>query len=350
MNRLTATLLFLCAAILATPAQASVITMSWTPIGNPGNAADTTGYGSVPYSYNIGTYDVTEGQYVAFLNSNDPNGTDPLGLYNTGMTNYGGVTFNSGNANGSMYSVVSGDGQLPINCVTWYDTIRFANWMNNGQPVFATEPTATNNATENGAYTLLGFTPTPSNGNSITRNNGATVVLPSENEWYKAAYYNPATQSYFTYPTSSNTAPTATTPTSTPNSANYDDAVGDGFDPSAALTAVGAYLGTTSPYGAYDMGGDVWQWNEELYVDGESRDVRGDSFDGVGGYMESSFSSDDDPSDGYFSIGFRVASVPEPSSFLLALIGCGAAILLRKRVRAALLIRRPGGRPPEPVL
>ena len=80
--------------------------------------------------------------------------------------------------------------------------------------------------TESGAYTLLGDTPTPSNANTITRTAGATVFLPSENEWYKAAYYNPATSSYYLYPTSSNSTPNASGPTSTPNSANYANAVG----------------------------------------------------------------------------------------------------------------------------
>ena len=118
-----------------------------------------TGYGAVDYSYNIGTYDVTASQYVSFLNSNDPNGTNTLGLYNSSMSNatYGSVVYTSGAASGDKYSVVSGDGNLPINYVTFYDTLRFANWLNNGQ---------TPGSTETGAYTLLGGTPTPSNGDS----------------------------------------------------------------------------------------------------------------------------------------------------------------------------------------
>ena len=88
-----------------------------------------------------------------------------------------------------------------MNYVTWYDAIRFANWLHNGQG---------SGDTETGAYTLLGnATPTPSNGPSITRNPGATWFLPSENEWYKAAYHNPAANSYSLYPTSSHTVPTA---------------------------------------------------------------------------------------------------------------------------------------------
>ena len=92
-----------------------------------------------------------------------------------------------------------GTEDYPVVNVTWYDAIRFANWMNNGQG---------NGDTETGAYTILGGTPTPSNGDSITRN-PARQSMPSENEWYKAAYYDPTTTSYYLYPTSSNTPPTA---------------------------------------------------------------------------------------------------------------------------------------------
>ena len=53
---------------------------------------------------------------------------------------------------------MSGTGNHPINYETWYDAIRFANWLDNGQVA---------GMTETGAYTLLGGTPTPSNGNSI---------------------------------------------------------------------------------------------------------------------------------------------------------------------------------------
>ena len=131
--------------------------MAWRPVGNPDNAADpATGHGTVDYSYNIGTYDVTVSQYVAFLNSNDPTGADPLGLYSTNMSSLaydGGVSYSSGGAVGSKYSVLSGDASHPINFATFYDALRFTNWLNNGQ---------TPGSAETGAYTLLGGTPTPS--------------------------------------------------------------------------------------------------------------------------------------------------------------------------------------------
>ncbi len=326
MKRAIATLCLFCAVGLCAPAGATVITMSWSPVGNLNNMADSSGYGAVPYAYNIGTYDVTNSQYVAFLNSNDPTGADPLALYNSNMSgSHGGINFDSGAPSGSMYSVVSGNGNNPVNFVSWYDAIRFANWMDNGQPVFMTEPTAANNATEGGSYTLDGYTATPSNGNAVMRNSGAMIVLPSEDEWYKAAYYNPAMSSYYLYPTSSSSTPNASSPTSAANSANYGYAVDD-------LTAVGSYSGTTSPYGAFDMGGDVFQWNEASINGG--RGERGGFFQDDAFILASSSQGFDNPTDdGFNGAGFRVASVPEPGSVLLAVIGCAGAMWLRKGLR-----------------
>jgi formylglycine-generating enzyme len=306
------------AVALPLTALADSITMAWTPVGNPGNAADSNGYGAVGYSYNIGTYDVTVGQYVEFLNAKDATGANTLGIYNANMSDTtfggGGVSYDSAAASGNKYGVISGDGDQPINNVTFYDTLRFANWMNNGQG---------NGSTETGAYTLLGGTPTPSNANSITRDANATVFLPSEDEWYKAAYYNPSGNSYYSYPTSSDAAPTASGPTAAPNSANYNGAVTN-------VTNVGAYSGTASPYGAFDMGGDVWQWNETL-VDGLlgwARVLRGGSFNDPSIGMQSSFRAIVTPETELYSYGFRVAGIltPEPSTLVMFVIGAAALL------------------------
>src|SRR4030095_13453152 len=82
----------------------SAVTMAWTPIENPGNAADTNPFtnqcgasndgpcGPVAYSYNIGTYEVTTAQYVEFLNAKAK--SDPYALWNPNMgpTGFGGST------------------------------------------------------------------------------------------------------------------------------------------------------------------------------------------------------------------------------------------------------------------
>ena len=97
----------------------------------------------------------------------------------------------------------------------------------------------------------------PTNGSSIVRNAGSKYVLPSENEWYKAAYYNPATKAYFQYATGTDAAPMAEAPPGGSNSANYNGAVG-------RLTDVDAYASTTSPNDALDMSGNAWEWDETL--------------------------------------------------------------------------------------
>jgi len=309
--------IFFCGAVLVFVADASAVTMSWSMVGDTGNAADpadgdvsTPGiqhFGAVAYPYKIAAFDVTTSQYVEFLNAKDPTGANSLGLYNSEMSNpsYAVLSFNSGNSNGNKYNAISGRGNYPVNGTNWFNAIRFANWMNNGQG---------NGDTEGGAYTLLGGTPTPSNSNSITRQVGATVFLPSEDEWYKAAFYNPATSSYFLYPTSSDTPPIASSPTALPNHAN--------FLPGGphSLTDVGAYTGTSSPYGAYDMGGNVFQWNEAFF-DVSRRGFRGGNYYNNSIAMRSSITNYIDPAFGSNGFGFRLASVPEPSTLSLAVLG-----------------------------
>ena len=320
----------LLAAFALIDSDAQAVSIAWSPVANPGNAVDSRlggVSGAVGHNYSIGTYDVTYSQYAEFLNTKDPTGANTLGLWNSGMadaelglTNFGGITFNSANANGSKYVLIPGQENFPVTSVTWYDAARFANWINNGQG---------NASTETGSYTLLGGTPTPSNAATITRNTGAGVVLPTSDEWYKAAFYNPSTKTYFNFPTSSNSAPVASAPTGLANHANYNSLV---FN----LTNVGAYTGTTSPYGAYDMGGEVYQWTETLV--GTDRFARGSPFNGDSDlmvYNVSGASSAGFPNGEGLNLGFRlanVASVPEPSSLTLAAFGLLAlACRLRRR-------------------
>ncbi|MBX9788689.1 MAG: formylglycine-generating enzyme family protein [Pirellulales bacterium] len=321
MNRVLP--LVLLGALLCAPQFASAVTIDWVTVGESGNAPDPlTGFGQVNQSYRIAKYDVTMSQYADFLNSNDPTGANKLGLYNLKMSisNFGNIQFDAGAANGSKYSVTAGAEKYPTNYITWYSALRFANWINNGQIP---------GSTETGAYVLLGGTPTPSNSYTIARSANAVVFLPSENEWYKAAYYDPSTKLYFRYPTSSNSAPTATGPTSSPNSANF-------YNPSGPNqpTDVGAYTGTTSPYGAYDMAGNIWQWNEAL-IGRFDRGVRGGAFlISTSDDLLSTFRGGSTPAFELAYVGFRVAAViPEPSTGVMAAIGCCVLCLLQMRFR-----------------
>jgi hypothetical protein len=247
------------------------ITINTVAIGNPGNAPDTavmtvdgsTGYGAVGYNYRIGKYDVTVGQYTAFLNA--VAATDTFGLYNPSMASdltIAGIAQN-GVSGGFSYSVIDSPNK-PITYVSWGDAARFANWLHNGQPTGDEGPATT----ETGAYTLNGTTDYAAL-NLIARNANAKWFIPSENEWYKAACYDPATGHYWNYATRTNTKPTSAPPDDTPNTANFNP---NGVGPhncdvnGNCLTDVGAYTASASAYGTFDQTGDVDQWNEATIV------------------------------------------------------------------------------------
>ena len=203
----------------ATGTWTGAASLQFVTVGNPGNAADpATGslYGSVGYTYQMGQYDVTAGQYTALLNA--VAATDTYGLYNSGMAvvgtgSYGCGIVQSGSSGSYTYSVATAYQNFPVNCVSWGDAARFCNWLQNGQLTGAEGP----GTTETGAYTLNGDTT-----NYLeTRNAGAKYFIPSENEWYKAAYYNPSNGSYWAYPTQSNTAPGNIAARTGTNNANY---------------------------------------------------------------------------------------------------------------------------------
>ena len=155
--------LFVLAGLALLAAPASAVSITWTFVGDPGNAADTASNcfaascGSVSYEYYISTYEVTNAQYAEFLNAKAA--ADPLGLYNTSMGSdaHGGIT-RSGSSGSYTYAVKPGFADKPVNFVSFYDTLRFTNWLNNGQG---------SADTETGAYTLLGGTATPSNGLTV---------------------------------------------------------------------------------------------------------------------------------------------------------------------------------------
>src|SRR4029079_10773318 len=101
---------------------------------------------------------------------------------------------------GSYSYDVIGSPNHPVTYVSWGDAARFANWMHNGQPTGGQGPATT----ETGAYTLNGAT-TQVALSAVTRNPGSKWFIPTENEWYKAAYYQPAASggdadSYWAYP------------------------------------------------------------------------------------------------------------------------------------------------------
>ncbi|TWT66894.1 Formylglycine-generating sulfatase enzyme [Posidoniimonas polymericola] len=316
-------------SLLCSPAVSAVM-IDTVSVGDPGNAGEVKGqgtFGAVNYDYRIGTYEVTNSQYAEFLNAKAA--SDPLALYNSVMDAdiRGGITQN-GSSGSFTYSVKQNMADKPVIWLSWYSALRFTNWLHNGQG---------NGDTETGAYLLTGGTPIPSNGNSITRIAGARWFLPSEDEWYKAAYYDPTLNGgsggYFDYATHSDLGPTVATANSNgdisnpgTNIANYDRGA-DWVNPSlttdltrGSVTTVGsAGPMSESYYGTYDQSGNAEEFLETFSLGSSSRLVRGGSFDtGLAVDISSAFHLSLNHASTGNRTGFRVAAVvPEPSAFLL---------------------------------
>jgi len=334
MRRILASLFLFCASFFFAPQSASAVTIDSAPVGNAGNGNDPlTGnlYGSVSYDYRIGTTKVTNTQYAAFLNEKAK--SDPLSLYNASMGSdaRGGIT-QSGISPNFSYTPKTDMGNKPVNFVSWYDSIRFANWLNNGQGA---------GDTETGAYMLDGGTPTPSNGLSINRELGATWFLTSENEWYKAAYHQPAAEggdadNYWLYPTASNSVPTIATAKGVGDISNPGTNVANYFQGAVwnSLTGNLTTVGSAGPlsqgfYGTSDQGGNVYEWNEAL-INGSFRGVRGGAFNVSASFLQSSSRNIGTfPTIEGSTLGFRVATIPEPST--LVLVGLAAWGWRRRR-------------------
>ena len=168
IRKRNAALLFLMSALLATTnneLQADVLRMGpdlkslrFVFVGDEGNPADfdpmaeqpDPGYGSVGYAYRIGKYEVTTAQYTEFLNAVAK--TDTFGLYHPDMWNdpYGCKIERTGVNGAYVYEVSPDRAERPVNFVNFWDSLRFANWLHNGQPM----GTQNINTTERGAYTL----------------------------------------------------------------------------------------------------------------------------------------------------------------------------------------------------
>jgi formylglycine-generating enzyme required for sulfatase activity len=339
-------------ALLA--ASAGAIEIPTVPVGNAGNLHDTrypnnglpnNGFeGAVDYYYRIGTTEVTNAQYTAFLNSVATLG-DPYELYtySMGVSFFSGIsrsgagtllnpysyavkaatTISSGPHAGTPYPYDN----KPVVYVNWGNAVRFANWLHNGQPATGLQDATT---TEDGAYTLNGAV-TDSELMAVTRNVGvARWWLPNKDEWHKAAYHknDGPTGNYWDWPTGTNdpNVPVNDFPPGTTNSANYSYASESAAYP---MTDVGAYAASPSPYGTFDQGGNVWEWTETRFSS-QTRAVRGGSYFYNEFELRASSWLYELPTDGHHDNGFRVATVPEPGTVCLGMLGI-LGLLLRSR-------------------
>ncbi len=288
-------------------------------VGDPGNAPDASGFGSVAYKFHMGKYDVTNAEYCRFLNAKAA-ASDPYGLWNEGMSIsvWGGIKRSGGDL--CIYTVKPGRAHQPVVWVNFYSAARFANWLTNGRG---------DGDTESGAYEITGSGPDwtvalPSASQRAAWAAGGRKhwLLPSEDEWYKAAYYKGgANAGYWLYATQSDAPPTSEAPRGARNSANIRDST-TGYALTASthydpyynyLTDVGAYPGSLSAYGTLDQCGNVWQWNEAAI--GAEGGLRGGSWAGDSTDASSSTRCARHigrPATGLADgpIGFRIVSLP----------------------------------------
>lgn len=327
------------------------ITIETVLVGNPGNPNDTIAdaygnyHGAVSYTYAIGKYEVTLNQYAAFLNSVATT-ADPYNLWTSPLEfdDYSNGIARNGSLGGPYTYSVLGNGARPVTFVSWFSAARFMNWLHNGQPNTGAETTAT---TERGAYTLDGAM----FGLGYFKNPDAKFWIPSDDEWYKAAYYQPASaggdaDGYWLYPMQTNSVPFSdqppgTTPDNTRNANFYkDDLVANGYDngyavhtgSGNALTPVGAYTASDSYYGTFDQGGNVAEWTDALILIDSARGLRGGEWSEDEEFLRASTLSGGGPTSETRTIGFRIATIPEPtvaSSLILS-----SALLLARRKRA----------------
>ena len=271
--------------------------MDFTTIGSPGNADDTTGdpnpAGGVDYTYQLGTYEVSENMITKF------NASQSLQ-----------ITKSNGGANKA------------ARFVSWNEAARFVNWLNTSQGYQAAYNFTTNGVNDNIA--LWSVSDAGYDSANLFRNSLATYVLPSMDEWYKAAFYNPITSTYGDYATANGSVPTAVANGTVANTAVYGGQSGP-----ADITLAGGL----SAFGVMGLNGNVWEWEETSFglnnSSGSSmRGVRGGSWGSNSVNLSSSIRSNGNPTNESILIGFRVASlsssavaVPEPSSWVLSLLG-----------------------------
>ena len=262
------------------------IDIDFVTIGNAGNPGDTRaeanpyGSGAVGYNYSIGKYEVTNAQWDTFVTAAGAPTGNPSDAYDE-----------------SAYWTGT---DVPTNKVSWYEALQFCNYLTSGDKY-----SGAYNFDQSGNF--LGI-----DRDSAVSAYGIAYVIPTEDEWYKAAYYTGS--GYSTYANGTDVAPIAGVDT------NYNWTINQPWNIDS---------GTIEQNGTFDMMGNVSEWNET--PQSQYRGFRGGLFAAPVNYLRSSsrtFIISGNPNVESDYIGFRVASVPEPCS--LVLLSLGGLALMRK--------------------
>jgi formylglycine-generating enzyme required for sulfatase activity len=196
----------------------------------------------------------------------------------------------------------------------------FCNWLTSGDVT-------------QGAYAIDGNgVVTGINRAAAVSTYGTAYFLPTEDEWYKAAYYKGGglNAGYWDHPTQDDD-PNPPDGIDYAGDPQFDAVFDDGFIQSQP--SIITNVGVASAYGTFGQGGNVWEWNETLI--GPSRGVRGGVWLYGSGHLRASYRGWDNPGYNVVTIGFRVASnavVPEPGCITaLAGLAVMGAVMWRRR-------------------
>ena len=272
-----------------------------------GSTNPASGYGIVADDYRMGMHEITNDQWEKFVLAYGTPTGDPPSAYDN-----------------SAYSTAS---NVPTDGVSWYEAAQFVNWLNTSTSHQAAYKFTGTQGTSDYALAVWSAAEA-AGGTNLYRHKDAFYVLPTEDEWVKAAYWNGTTlQDYAT-----KAGESVFQGNGSNGGWNYY-AGGSATDPPGPWD-VGS--GSEELNGTYDMmGNDIeWMespWNDPNYGAGSSRGLRGGSWYNNSSYLHASARNYGYPALENNSFVFRVASVPEPGSMTLLVSGLLACLIWWRR-------------------
>ncbi|HOW70265.1 MAG TPA: SUMF1/EgtB/PvdO family nonheme iron enzyme [Phycisphaerae bacterium] len=206
-------------------------------------------------AFMIDKYEVTNAAYCEFLNEADEEGD----AYDFRME-----IDQTGPAGNYSYAAQSDREEYPIRYVNYDDTTAFATWR--------------------------------------SQKEGRVYRLPTEQEWEKAAGWDPEEQKLYTYGYHSDSINCSWL--------NYGWCMG-GTMPVGSYNGTGGRKDAMSYYGCYDMSGNQWEWTSSTYNANLDLVIRGGGWYDSAAYCTTTYRIPVASSFRYTGIGFRLATDAE---------------------------------------